>query len=210
MNKRNITAALSIVGFLAGLVFFCTYQEWLVIYWHKPSHHTQITSTIEKKNITLWREKDNSWIKESFHILWSENQKETERSPFAIRHRQGYGAISEASADSGPQRGSSENFKLLTTTWLAWLHDEQVLTKKIGVESILFSPSGYEMYVSFDYNPFEKNWSIYQKESFIHALLKNYKEQGCTASYLYVLVHHKPLQDMHLDFSEPWQLSKNV
>ena len=36
------------------------------------------------------------------------SEKEAVRSPFAIRHRQGYGAISEASADSGPQRGSSK------------------------------------------------------------------------------------------------------
>ncbi len=166
----------SIIGFLAGLVFFCTYQEWLVIYWHKPSHHKQATSVVEKKNITLWREKNSDWIKESFQILWAESNQ--------------------------------ENFKLLTTTWLAWLYDESILSKKIKAESVLFSPSGYEMYVSFDHNPFEKNWSIHQKESFISALLKNYKEQGCAASLLYILVRHEPLQDIHLDFSEPWPLAE--
>jgi hypothetical protein len=175
MNHKTVIFAAS---FLAGMLFFCTYQEWLIISWHRPSHHTQTSPAIETKNITLWREKNNNWIHESVHILWSQNHM--------------------------------DNFKLLTTTWLAWLYDEQVLSKKLIAESVLFSPSGYEMYVSFDHNPFEKQWSIHQKESFINALLKNYKENGCTASYLYVLVHHKPLQDIHLDFSEPWDLSNSL
>ncbi len=172
MNNKTVILAIS---FLAGLIFFCTYQEWLIIYWNKPSYQTQTTPIIEKKNITLWREKDSNFIKESFQVLWSENQ--------------------------------NANFKLLTTAWLAWLEDEQELSKKIMVESVLFSPSGYEIYTSFDHNPFEKNWSIHHKESFINALIKSYKEQGCTASSFYFLVHHERLEDIHLNFSEPWQVS---
>jgi hypothetical protein len=104
----------------------------------------------------------------------------------------------------------AETFTTLTTTWLSWLEAEHVISKKIYAESVLFSPSGYEMYVSFDQNPFDKQWSIQKKESFITALLKNYKENGCTASSVYFLVHHQPLKDPHLDFNKPWPLQASL
>ncbi len=133
---------------------------------------------MKKKTVSLWREKNNTWIQESVQLLWSDNQK--------------------------------ENLKTLTTAWLLWLEDEHVLTKKIVIESIIFSPSGYEMYVSFNHNPFDNSWSIHKKESFINALLKSYKENRCTASLCYFLVRHQPLQDTHLDFSEPWIFSNTL
>ena len=163
-----------VTSFLAGMLFFCTYQEWLIISWRKPYNQRETTSAMNKKTVIVWQEKNNDWVQEPVQILWSDNQQET--------------------------------LKNLTNGWLSWLNDEQVLTKKIMTESVLFSPSGYEMYVSFDHNPFEKNWSIHKKESFIKALLKNYKENGCPASSIYFLVDHKPLQDSHLDFNEPWSL----
>ncbi len=158
------------------MLFFCTYQEWLIISWHKPYHHNETALSTSKKNIILGREENNEWVQESVQTLWSNNQE--------------------------------ENLKTLTATWLSWLEDEQVLSKKIMVESVLLSPSGYEAYVSFDQSPFENHWSIYRKDSFISALLKNYKKNGCTASSVYFLVHHKPLNDPHLDFNEPWPLQK--
>ena len=172
MNNNKFFISLLVTSFLTGMLFFCTYQEWLIISWHRPYNHKETTSCTNKKTVMLWREKGTNWIQEPTQILWSANQSET--------------------------------FKLLITTWLAWLHDESILSKKVVAESVLFSPSGYEMYISFDHNPFDKHWSINQKESFINALIKSCKENGCTASYLYVLVHHEPLQDSHLDFSEPW------
>jgi hypothetical protein len=172
MNNKTV---ILITSFLGGILFFCTYHEWLIISWHRPYNHKETTSFVNKKTIALWREKNNTWIQESVQILWSKNQPET--------------------------------FKNLTNAWLSWLEDEHVLSKKILVESVLFSPSGYEVYVSFDHNPFDKHWSIHQKESFISALIKTYKKNECTASYLYVLVHHEILKDSHLDFSEPWNVS---
>lgn len=172
MNNKTVIFSAS---FLAGMLFFCTYQEWLIISWNRPHNKKEAVPPMNKKTVIVWREKNNTLIQESVQLLWSENQ--------------------------------TENMKTLTTAWLSWLHDEQVLTRKLLVESILFSPSGYEMYISFDHNPFEKQWSIHQKEIFINGLLKSYKENGCTASYLYILVHHKPLQDINLDFNEPWHLT---
>lgn len=172
MNNKTIILALS---FLAGMLFFFHYQEWLVISWHPPYYQTSTTNCVKNKTIVLGREKNSVWTTESFHILWSKNPVET--------------------------------FTTLTTTWLTWLVDEHVLSKKTIAESVLFSPSGYEMYVSFNRNPLDKQWSIQQKESFILSLLKNYKENGCTASSVYFLVQHQPLNDPHLDFSRPWTLS---
>ena len=174
-NNKKLFTALSIICFLAGMLFFFLYQEWLVISWHRPYSQNETASPLIKKTVMVGRKKNNEWVQESVQILWSEDQKET--------------------------------LKTITNAWLSWLEDEGVLSKKIVAESVLFSPSGYEMYISFDHNPFDKHWSIHHKESFINALLKSYKENGCTVSSFYFLVHHEPLKDSHLDFNEPWNFS---
>jgi hypothetical protein len=171
MNNKTVILTTS---FVAGMLFFCLYQEWLVISWHRPCGHQEATSPLTQRTIQVGRKKNNEWIPESVQILWSDDPQQT--------------------------------LKTITNAWLSWLEDEQILQRKITVESVLFSPSGYEAYISFDHNPFEKYWSTHQKESFITDLIKNYKENGCSASSLYFLVHHEPLEDNYLDFNEPWPL----
>lgn len=166
-----------ITSFIAGTLFFCIYQEWLVIYWNKPYTITRSERGSQKKMITLYRSHHDEWTTETVELLIPPHEQ--------------------------------DGMKVLINAWLSWLTEEQVFSKKVQAESVLYSPSGYEMYLSFDQTPFASHWSIRQREQFLNALLKTLKENGCTASLVYFLVHHKPLHDTHLDFSQAWSLQQH-
>ncbi len=95
----------------------------------------------------------------------------------------------------------------IIASWLALLEDERVMDKKVSVQSVLIDALGTEAYISFDRNPFSKESSIYQKLMWIEGLLKTIRENGIPLKTIRFLVHHKPLQDQHLDFSSSWPIS---
>lgn len=95
----------------------------------------------------------------------------------------------------------------LVTSWLALLEDERVMDKKVSVQSVLTDALGTEAYISFDRNPFSKESSTYQKLMWIEGLLKTIRENGIPLKNIRFLVHHRPLQDQHLDFSSAWPLT---
>jgi hypothetical protein len=81
------------------------------------------------------------------------------------------------------------------------------MEKKVSLQSVVPSPSGVEAYISFDRNPFTKNQSTYEKFMWIEGLLKTVRENGIQLQSIYFLVHHQPLTDFHLDFSNAWPIS---
>lgn len=166
-------------SFIAGIFFFCIYQEWLIVYWNKPHTITRSEHSSQKKTVTLYRPHHDGWTTEAVELLMPSHEQ--------------------------------DSMKVLLNAWLSWLTEEQILSKKVQIESILYSPSGYELYLSFDQTPFVAHWSIRQREQFLYALLKTLRKNGCTASLLYFLVHHKSLQDPHFDCSQAWNMqSQNI
>jgi len=95
----------------------------------------------------------------------------------------------------------------LITSWLALLDEEKVMEKKVSVQSVVLSLSGADAYISFDRNPFTKNQSTYSKLLWVEGLLKTVRENGVKVQAIYFLVHHQPLTDFHLDFSNPWSIN---
>ncbi len=93
------------------------------------------------------------------------------------------------------------------TCWLALLDEEKVMEKKVSLQSVLVSPSGCEAYISFDRNPFTKNQSTYAKLMWVEGLLKTIRENGIKVQMIHFLVHHQPLSDFHLDFTNPWPIA---
>lgn len=92
----------------------------------------------------------------------------------------------------------------LVTGWLQVLEEEQIIVKKVSIQSVLFDNSGKEAYISFDRNPLNKQSSTYMKLMLVEGLLKTIRENKFQLQNIYLLVHHKPLHDQHLDFSKPW------
>lgn len=95
----------------------------------------------------------------------------------------------------------------LITSWLSLLDEEKVMEKKVSVQSAVLTQSGVEVYLSFDRNPFNKNQSTYEKLMWIEGILKTIRENGIHIQQIQFLVHHQPLHDFHLDFSNPWPIT---
>jgi hypothetical protein len=94
--------------------------------------------------------------------------------------------------------------KYLIDRWLSLLDEEQIMRKKITLQSIILSPEGHEAYLSFDQYPFETDQTIFQKMMWIEALLKTIRDNGVQVQSVRFLVHHQELRDYHLDFSNAW------
>ena len=97
------------------------------------------------------------------------------------------------------------NIHYLVNALLIFLYDEDLLQKKVQAETTIISPSGAELLISFDRNPFIKQQSIKEKLVLIDALLKTIQAHAST-NMVRFLVRHKPLHDPHLDFSYSWPI----
>lgn len=104
------------------------------------------------------------------------------------------------------QEDLSQNIQYLLNQWLSLLDEEQIMDKKVIIQSVLMSPSQYA-YISFDRNPFDKEQKTIEKIYWIEGLLKTLRENGILTQGINFLVQHQPLCESHLDFSNPWPLS---
>ncbi len=94
----------------------------------------------------------------------------------------------------------------LITSWLTILDEEKINTKKISLQSIAISSNQQEVFFSFDRNPFNKQQSTFEKLLWIEGLMKSIRESGIKIQSIRFLVHHQPLTDTHLDFSNSWPI----
>ena len=180
MNYRQITI-LSFIGLLLSIITFAWYHDLLII--NLPTHatmqHKTTNQTIHKK-VALFYTKNNKQQAEERELLWSKN-------------------IEDATST-------------LVQAWLALLEEEEILTKKITVQEAALCASGQELLISFDQSPFDKEAATGKKIIFIEDLLKTLRTALAQSSNKHIqkirfLVNHKPLQDPHLDFSQPWALT---
>jgi hypothetical protein len=99
-----------------------------------------------------------------------------------------------------------DNIHRLISCWLAWLYNEEML-KRINVETVMISPSADELFISFDKKLFSKNQSIHEKLACIHSLAQTIKPHT-HARKMRLLVHHAPMEDVHIDCIESLPLDK--
>lgn len=99
-----------------------------------------------------------------------------------------------------------ENLTYLINTWLT-LYNEEKKFRKINLQNALIDSNSVEAFISFDRSPFIKENSTYEKLMWIESLLKTISESKIKIQSVRFLVHHKPLNDFHLDFSKAWPLS---
>ena len=169
---------ISLLLFLtAGVIFFCIYNQWILITFTFPGSTKQntknILSTPIKKEVALYYWRNNKLLSEKKSVLWKEN--------IAI--------------DS----------VYLIESWLSIIEEEGVVTKKISLQSTCITNNNDELLVSFDCMPFEQEASTYTKLMILESLLTTLREAlPPTITCVRFLVHHQPAHDMHLDFSYAW------
>ncbi len=177
MNRNSIFTSLALAALFSGILFFCVYQEWLIVSWHVPKNSfiTSEQKTLERKTIKLTVWKQENWYQEESIVVWETNQK--------------------------------AQLKTLIAEWLTLAYEEKILEKKITIENVLLSPSGNDSYISFSDTLFEKKWSTYKKLHLIESLLKSIRENNIKIQKIFFLMKDQPLIDVDLDFSQAWPIS---
>lgn len=100
-----------------------------------------------------------------------------------------------------------ENLGTIISSWLSLLDTEQIIPKKVTLQSVTLAPHHQDAYISFDRNVLPKEWSTYGKLMLIESLLKTIRSNAVPLHRIYILVHHQPLIDTHLDFSDAWPIT---
>lgn len=70
---------LLIISFIFGLLFFCMYKEWIIIYWNNPFLKTTHIFH-EKKTIEMTIYKNNELLKKNATIIYEQNKIEKLKS----------------------------------------------------------------------------------------------------------------------------------
>ena len=99
----------------------------------------------------------------------------------------------------------ADTVRYIVTNWLAISEQAGLLSKKIGLETVMFS-SPQEIYISFDHSILSMDDQTYSKWMIIESLLKTLRASNMGIQRVNFLVHHQPLSDAHLDFSRAWPI----
>jgi hypothetical protein len=169
--------ALLLISFLIGFIYFAFNQGWIVI---NPS---SAQSQAEATALSL-----KSTKKQMNLIFWNEGKWDKESV--------------EIIATADP----ALTVQHLVTSWLTLLDEEGAMSHKITLQAALMS-ANRQLYLSFDRTPFDENSSTHDKWMWIEGVLATIKENEPAVHSVHFLVHHLPLEDNHLDFSNAWPIS---
>ncbi len=100
---------------------------------------------------------------------------------------------------------TQKNIINLINSWLSFLEEEKILSKKITLQTALVD-KGRCAYLSFDRTLFNKEDTIFKKWMLIEGLLKTIISNDIALYQIQFLVQHTTLSDAHLDFSSPWPM----
>ncbi|MCC7415362.1 MAG: hypothetical protein IT346_04735 [Epsilonproteobacteria bacterium] len=98
----------------------------------------------------------------------------------------------------------------LVKAWLVLLDEEQENAKPVAVQTAMLPSGSTTAYISFDRNPFGKQDSVYAKLRWFDGLSKSITSNGLSCTHIQLLVQHKPLLDVHVDFSHPWPVASFI
>ncbi len=101
----------------------------------------------------------------------------------------------------------SEHIHYLINCWLNILAEEQIMDKKVSLQTALIPASGNDVYLSFDHNPLPEECSTFELYMWVEGLLKTLRENVAGINNVQLLVNHQPLQNNLLDFSNPWPIT---
>lgn len=102
----------------------------------------------------------------------------------------------------------TENAHRLAQRVLTLLYENQIFKKKCTVRMALSDYTGQELLLFFDRSPLTNSLPVRIKLLIIESILKTIRENGISFTAVRFFVNNEPLQDTHLDFNQPWPLTK--
>jgi len=177
--KQKSIFLISFMCALVGMLLYAFTKGWIII--HPPTSDNSISPDYQD-NQTVAKKKVTLFF-------WKDEKWHSETTELVW---------SDAKADT---------LHYLLASWLKLLDEDDLMHKKISIESVLISPSGSDAYVSFDRYPFDSQATIHAKLMWIEGLLKTVAQNKISVQGIRFFVHHKTLQDAHLDFSKEWPIT---
>jgi len=163
-------------AFITGIIVFLYFQGWIIL-----------QSPFANKCTTLTHISPTTKKKAKL-VFWRNNNWCTEEAELIW------------------SQNNDENILYLLNNLLSLMLDEEVLNKKISVESVMTSPTGQEALISFERNPLRKEAATFEKWMIIESIINTIRDNEIPVQSVRFLVHHKPLEDYHLDFSKGWSI----
>ena len=176
MKKTILFSTIIFLCLIGGIILYSVTNDWIIF--HFPGF---VTSYFEQQKTGVHR-------KIITLTFWNNNRWESETTQMIWTDKTEY------------------NTKNLTNNWLSLLDEEGIIKKKVTVQSTALSKTKNECYLSFDQTPFAKEDSTFKKLMLTEGLLKTLKENDIPLQSIHFLVHHKILNDNHLDFTNPWPI----
>jgi hypothetical protein len=100
----------------------------------------------------------------------------------------------------------SEYISYLVNSWLTLLDEEHVMDTKVTLQTALLANGNSDVYLSFDRNPLPQEQATHTCWMWVEGLLKTLRDNDVPVHNVHFLVHHQPLQDQHLDFTNAWPI----
>lgn len=101
---------------------------------------------------------------------------------------------------------ADDNALMLVQTWATLLYEEEIIHKKITVQTAAVSVTQDELIISLDRPFLLKEEAAFKKVELVQTLLSTIHEQLPNIQKVRFLIDHKPLLDVALDFSQPWSI----
>ena len=180
MTHKNIkfTLIISLVSALFGLLLCSVHQGWIIVRY--PSY---------LKEIEAYRNQITAITKKNVQLsYWSDLTWHTEH------------------IDLMWTPDTAKNIHYIITSWLSLLDEENITAIKVSLQTTLLSPSGKDVYLSFDRYPFSSESSTFEKWMWTEGLLKTLRSNCPDLQKVIFLVHHQHMTDHHLDFTSPWPI----
>lgn len=176
MNKRLVyTIALACIATAASGFFFCFYHNLITITLRAPGFNKRALVS----SPPVGKKRITLWY-------WHKQELKHEEKELLWASR------------------ITENAASVIRSWLTLLDEEEILLKSVTLQSIATDAYDQELFISLDRSPFDPESSTYDAYMLMESLLKSLRSADIALQSVRMLVDHAPLQDNHLDFSQPW------
>jgi len=161
----------------AGVFFFLLQQRWLIIHWNlTPFSDALLAPTTGQ-----------STQQKTIKIFYWNHEKWNSDEVSIIWH----------------EDNTTNNLQHIIKQWLMTLQDERLIPPHVTLESVALSSSGNEAYVSFDRSFLNPEQPIINKWRILDGFFKTLLHAQMHIQTITFLVKQKPMDDDHLDFSQP-------